>query len=334
MSELLFETDANPIPHGIRSGFFTSHSDYPDRTLRYSILKPETGPVRGTVIVLQGRNEFIEKYFETMTELAARGFVAATFDWRGQGGSHRLLPDRLRGYVRSFDDYQEDLDHFLIDIVLPDCPPPFYILGHSSGAMVALASMGSLSSRITRMVLCAPFMGLAAQKLSDDVVRRMAATLRRIGLGTLYASGKKRLTARPFAGNPLTSDPARFMRNTEITRLFPDLALGGPTVRWVWGALETARRINQPDFYEESPSVPVLIIAAGDDRVVSTRVLERFAARTRNVSLITIDGGRHELLQEADFYREQLWAAFDAFIPGSSDVETMPETIEPEFSGV
>jgi lysophospholipase len=40
------------------------------------------------------------------------------------------------------------------------------------------------------------------------------------------------------------------------------------------------------------------------------------------------------MLQEADFYREQLWAAFDAFIPGSSEVETMPETIEPLASGI
>ena len=39
------------------------------------------------------------------------------------------------------------------------------------------------------------------------------------------------------------------------------------------------------------------------------------------------------MLQEADFYREQAWAAFDAFIPGSSQIETMPETTEPAISG-
>ena len=32
-----------------------------------------------------------------------------------------------------------------------------------------------------------------------------------------------------------------------------------------------------------------------------------------------IDGARHEILQEADIYREQLLAAFDAFIPGTDD---------------
>lgn len=164
MSELLFETDANPVPHGIRAGLLEAHGG---KTLRYAILKVETRPMRGTVLLLQGRNEFIEKYFETMADLSARGFTVLTFDWRGQGGSTRLLKDRQRGYVRSFDDYSDDLDLILSQIALPDCPPPFYVLGHSAGALVALASMGRLTSRVSRMVLCAPFMGLDGQKLSD-----------------------------------------------------------------------------------------------------------------------------------------------------------------------
>lgn len=331
MSELLFETDANPIPSRIRGGLFHA----PDgKALRYSLLKAESRPCRGTVIVLQGRNEFIENYYETMSDLAGRGFTVATFDWRGQGGSHRLLRDRLRGYVRSFNDYADDLDHFLTGIVLPDCPPPFFILAHSAGALVALSSLEQLSSRITRMVLCAPLMGLGGQKISDDNVRRITAALRWIGLGRIYAAGGRTLSAaRAFADNPLTSDPLRFMRNVEITRTYTDLALGGPTVRWVWSALETAWRINQPDFYK-SPIAPVLIIAAGADRVVSTAVIERFVARTRNISLAVIDGARHEMLQEADFYREQVLAAFDAFIPGSSPVESMPQSLEPDLSQI
>ncbi len=59
-----------------------------------------------------------------MTDLSERGFAVVTFDWRGQGGSHRLLKDRQRGYVRSFDDYSDDLDLILNQIALPDCPHP------------------------------------------------------------------------------------------------------------------------------------------------------------------------------------------------------------------
>jgi hypothetical protein len=57
--------------------------------------------------------------------------------------------------------------------------------------------------------------------------------------------------------------------------------------------------------------------AAGADMVVSTRAIERYATGLRAASLLTIDGARHELLQEADIYREQLLAAFAAFVPGT-----------------
>ena len=36
-------------------------------------------------------------------ELNARGFTVATFDWRGQGGSARLLADPLKAHARDFE---------------------------------------------------------------------------------------------------------------------------------------------------------------------------------------------------------------------------------------
>ena len=56
---------------------------------------------------------------------------------------------------------------------------------------------------------------------------------------------------------------------------------------------------------------------AGADEVVSTPVIEKFARGLRSGAVVTIDGARHELLQEADIDREQLLAAFDAFVPGT-----------------
>ena len=47
----------------------------------------------------------------------------------------------------------------------------------------------------------------------------------------------------------------------------------------------------------------------------------RLAALTRNRlkagRVIVIPGARHEILMERDVLREQFWAAFDAFVPGT-----------------
>ena len=53
------------------------------------------------------------------------------------------------------------------------------------------------------------------------------------------------------------------------------------------------------------------------DEVVSTESIEVYVRHLRAGSLVTLDGARHEVWQEADIFREQLLAAFDVFIPGT-----------------
>ena len=78
------------------------------------------------------------------------------------------------------------------------------------------------------------------------------------------------------------------------------------------------RRVRAYDFAPEV-SLPLLIVAAGADRVVSSPAAEELCSRMRAAGYVEIPGARHELMMEADRFREQFWAAFDAFIPGSSD---------------
>ena len=73
-----------------------------------------------------------------MRDLRARGFAVATFDWRGQGGSQRLLRIRARAMCAGFSDYDIDLAAFMHEVVLPDCPPPVFALAHSMGATVLI----------------------------------------------------------------------------------------------------------------------------------------------------------------------------------------------------
>jgi len=50
----------------------------------------------GTIVLLGGRGEFLEKYSETITDLIEKGFDVYGFDWRGQGLSTRSLPNRKK----------------------------------------------------------------------------------------------------------------------------------------------------------------------------------------------------------------------------------------------
>lgn len=304
----------NPVPSGARVGLMPG---FDGKKLRYALWPASSGPRRGTVCVFPGRTEFIEKYFEVVADLRRRGLAVAIMDWRGQGGSERLLDDPRKGSVQSFDDYERDVVRYMRDIVLPDCPPPYIALGHSMGGHMMLRVASMPGCWFDRMVVVAPLVLLARQALPVSramahVYAEMAGSL---GLGKLYVprgSGKG-WQDEPFEGNPLTSDRQRFERNQAVLRAAPELAIGAPTIAWLRAALRSMRLISAPG-YGHNVRLPILFILAGEDRVVSTRAAEDFTTEVKIGSHIVIPQASHEILQERDEMRLQFWAAFDAYL--------------------
>jgi lysophospholipase len=313
MTEMLVDIPENPAPEWGEAARFVARDG---KSIRYALFPAQGRPLKGTVVILAGRNECIEKYFETIRDLSKRGLGVAILDWRGQGGSDRLIRDPARGYVDSFDDYVADLEQFFDEVVLPDCRGPYHMLAHSTGALIALLSAPKLFTRVRRMVLIAPLLELMDQPVSTTTLRRLTALVYSLGLGSIYISGGPRpVGGPPFAGNKVTTDLGRFTRNTTLYNKAPQLAMGGPTVAWIHAACVAADTVRDPDFTARI-HIPALLVAAGADAVVSTRAVEEYARSLRSGHVVTIDGAQHEILQEADVYREQFWAAFDAFIPG------------------
>ena len=58
----------------------------------------------------------------------------------------------------------------------------------------------------------------------------------------------------------------------------------------------------------------MLLFAAGNDRIVSTRAIEDFGVGLKVGTHILLPSSRHEILQEADGVRRSFWAAFDAYL--------------------
>ncbi len=302
------------MPKGAVSGIVTT----PDgKDLRFARWEASQKPSKGTVLILHGRSEFIERTYETVTDIRERGFDAISFDWRGQGGSSRLLENKRRGYVDDFNEYTIDLETIMNEVALPDCKAPYYILAHSTGSLISTLSAPKFSNSIKRMVLAAPFLGLGKQPISAPLVKMLAGTLCMFGLGEMYmAGGASSGVKQPFEGNIHSSDPERFERNKKFLKEFEDLTIGGPTAAWVYASCRTMEEVNDIDFCKKI-KIPTLLISAGNDRIVSNKAIENFSRKLRSGKSLTIYGAQHELLQERDIFREQLLAAFDAFIPGS-----------------
>jgi lysophospholipase len=310
----LIEIPTNPIPKGAVVDTVATDDGV---ELRYARWAPNRSPVRGTVVILHGRTEFIEKYFETINDLRRRGFAVATFDSRGQGGSTRLLGNPRKGHVRDFADHVNDFEVVMQEVVLPDCPPPYYVLAHSTGAAVALLSAERLRTQIDRMVLTAPLLALAHG--SPRVLAQITGFLMHFGLGETFApgGGGTFVQTQPFEGNLLTSDTVRFQRTLAVVDAEPAIGVGGATIGWVNAAMRACARMAEPNFAESVP-MPVLIMIGGADSVVSNLTVEEFSRNAKTAAHLRIPGAKHEILMEKDQFRDQFWVAFDAFVSGRS----------------
>src|SRR5437868_2663900 len=309
----LISIPANPVPEGASVGTVKTSDGV---VLRFARWEPPPGR-KGTLCVFPGRTEFIEKYFEVVRDARARGFAVAILDWRGQGLSERALPNGRKGHVYDFSEYHRDLEAFVKEVVLPDCPPPHFALGHSMGSAVLIRSAYQGRRWFDRIVLSGPMIHLAGAA-GARVSRMSTQFMRLIGLGASYVpgGGGTAINTLPFPGNNLTSDPVRYARTVAILEAEPSLGIGSPTVAWIDAAFKTMREFADPS-YASQLRQPLLLVAAGQDRVVSTPAIGAFALRLRAGSHLVIPGARHELLMEQDRFRSQFWAAFDAFVPGS-----------------
>jgi lysophospholipase len=309
----LVSIPSNPAPENVVSGTIKTSDGV---ALRFARWAPPAGR-KGTVCVFTGRGEYIEKYFETVRDLRDRGFAVAMIDWRGQGYSTRLLRNPAKGYVRRFSDYEIDVEAFIQQIVLPDCPPPYYALAHSMGGAVMLRVAHAGKRWFDRIVLSAPMIDLPG-RLTSSPVRTLLTSMRLMGMGGRYVPGgsSEIVGTGSFANNTLTSDPVRYARNATILAEDPKLGLAAPSIAWADTAFRAMHGFRALD-YPARIRQPILMLAAGNDAIVSTPAIEEFAYHLRAGSHLVISGAKHEILQEQNRYRAQFWAAFDAFVPGT-----------------
>jgi lysophospholipase len=277
--------------------------------LRVAIFKPRgRAKPKGSVVVSPGRTEAIEKYLELTGELLARGYVVLVHDWRGQGLSHRSLPDRLAGHADGFDGFIEDY-RAILGAYEARLPKPWIAVGHSMGGCLTLAALASGEDRFAAALLCAPMLGIQIKE-PIWLARGVSALMTRIGRAAALTGANGDLFYERFDGNLLTHDRLRWDRIAATLKACPDLALGAPTWGWLHSALIAMARLQRPAVLARV-TLPVVILSAGEDLIVDSAAQARAAALLPNAQLVNVPGARHEIIQETDDIRAAFWSAFE-----------------------
>jgi lysophospholipase len=266
-------------------------------------------------VLLNGQTEFIEKYFEVIDELRARGFCVVTMDWRGQGGSIRALTDPMKVHVSDFSEYDDDLASLLDQVVAPLANRPPIGLAHSMGGHILLRTLHAKPRAFARTVLSAPMIAISTRGTPSWIARAAAATMNARGISPNWVWGmdKRDPLAMRFEDQIVTSDRARFRRAQDVLARTPEIRVSGPTWGWLEAAYRSMRTIGARG-YAEAISTPTLIFGAGRDRICLTPPARAFAARMPHGKFIEIEDAEHEILMENDSIRSRFWKAFDDFV--------------------
>lgn len=230
---------------------------------------------RARVLLVHGLGEHLGRYEATGAALAARGIRVQGCDLRGHGRS-----GGRRGHVERWSDYHLDLA-----AVAPE--PPFAVLAHSMGGLIALdwtralLAGGAPAAAPRALALTSPLLGVAVPL--PGWKRALAGLLARLA---------PRL---PLDNEIRLPDLCTDAEEVERFRRDP-LREGRSTPRW-YAEMQAARARA----LQALPGLrlPIQWHLAGDERIVDAAAIERAAAACPGtVALLRWPQGRHELLLE------------------------------------
>ena len=291
-----------------------SYLSRPDNVrIRHGMWASKQEETRGAVLLVNGRTEFMEKYFEPIERFNRLGLDVFSFDWRGQGLSSRLLENRRKGHVESYDDYIGDMYAFVRQIFSKSSAGLRILAGHSMGGHISLRFLAQHPGFFDKAVLLSPMIDIETTPFPRLPLKLLAEGAAAFGFEGAYASGGDGLVESRFEVNSLTSDRKRFERGIELTKQNQDLAIGGVTFGWLRASFESIDALREPG-RPESIATPCLLFSASEDNVVSNSAQRRICQRIPQCRMVEVPGARHEILQEKDGIQQVFWDEFHSFL--------------------
>lgn len=258
---------------------------------------------RGAVVLLPGRAEAMLKYAEIIADIVDEGYSVFAMSHRGQGESGRMTEDPQLGYVEYFQDYVDDLDHFVNAVVRRSEHPRLFLLAHSMGGAVALLYLDEHPEVWSAVALSAPMLELDTGAFPEAAALSIASGVCSRGSGKSFAAGQTGFNANlafDDADNTVTHSRARFDLKMATLREHPELALGGVSYRWLCEALQATSLVQTLGKYS---NVPTLLFQAGSDKLVRPGGQNRYCNEAARCQKVVYGDSYHEVLMERDAIR-------------------------------
>lgn len=230
-----------------------------------------------TLLLVHGFGEYSERYTKLFEILNKEGISTFAFDLRGHGKS-----EGIRSYISKFEDYIADLT-IILDIVKEISKvDQISLLGHSMGGLIASYYANRYQNNIRTLVLSSPFFGLSMEvpfikKIAGNIASALVPSFSMpAGIKGEFCTHDEEI-AKSYDNDPLINKYATARWFTEITKAQKDIE-------------EVAQKIE----------IPVAILSAGDDKLVSLEAEKRFFENLKSKDKYQkiFEGFYHEIFNE------------------------------------
>lgn len=262
---------------------------------------------RGAVYILQGQREFIEGWYEFISDLYKRGLSVYICERDGEGGSSKnpLNPQFPPSLPHT--EHLKDMDLFFRKI----CPRPKHmpavLLGNSLGGLYGLHYLKQNPHAFDQAVFCAPPFGKKVKCKRDLIIAFAAVCTSKFLKKDKYTPGAGDWSLEKKSGRPSqsTHDQERAGNLFEWQRHNPDLRMGGPTYGNLL-AISQAMKTAKSKGFAEDITTPCTILSAAGDFMVSDTSHHVMAARLPDCKVITLQGAKHNMIMETDEWRNKV----------------------------
>ena len=241
----------------------------------------------GSVFVLHGFFDHSGMLQHLIHRCIEEGLAVAIFDLPGHG-----LSSGDPGTISDFSAYARALSDF-VDICQPHLPGPYHLVGHSTGAAIAIEVLLNHPSPLPayeRVVLAAPLVHHRFHRLARAQL----------------------VVIKPFADD-LPRGHHRNSSDPQFVEWSQHDPLQGRRISLTW--LEALYAWNDRLSGYPKCAKPVMIIQGTKDRVVDWRHnIAVLQGKFTPVRLVWIEGGRHQLFNESPPIRAQVLDAVCLFL--------------------
>jgi acylglycerol lipase len=246
---------------------------------------------RRVMVVAHGLGEHSGRYGNLVEYFIPRGYAIYALDHRGHGRS-----SGIRGHVNSFLHYRDDLATFIRKVREETGHDKVILVGHSMGGLISISYSLRHPETLSSLILSSP--GLRTHTPPPKIKEK---------LGKLFA----RLAPTLLMNNEI--DPSHVSRDPKVVKDYVEDPLVHSRVSpkfYVEFLRETNRVLQEAAWL----SVPMLLLQAGDDRLVSVEANKEFFALTgsRKKELKVYDGHYHEIFNEPE--KEQVFEDMNAWL--------------------